>query len=144
MTAIGGSGYLEDGSSGGTSVLGLDIVENLVIENGIKIINIKAFYNCTSLVSITIGKGLTSIGSSAFKNCSSLASITISNNVTSIENWVFQNCTILESVTINNPNCSIYDSKYTISDTATIYGYENSTAQAYAEKYGRNFVTITE
>lgn len=64
--------------------------------------------------------------------------------MTSIENWVFQNCTILESVTINNPNCSIYDSKYTISDTATIYGYENSTAQEYAEKYSRNFVAITE
>ena len=305
MTAIGGSGYLEDGSSSGTSVLGLDIVENLVIENGIKIINIKAFYNCTNLISIiipdsvtniggyafcyctnlkniiiphnitsieeyvccyctsltsvtipdtatsigkyafyncislknitlpnsvisirssafsncsslenitiggnimsigtntfykctslesitipngvtsigvdafsycsnltsvtipngvvriyssafsyctklaniTIGNSVTSIGSSAFKNCSSLTSITIPNNVTSIENWAFQNCTILESVTINNPNCSIYDSKYTISDTATIYGYENSTAQTYAEKYSRNFVAITE
>ena len=39
---------------------------------------------------------------------------------------------------------SNYDYRYTISDTATIYGYANSTAQAYAEKYSRNFVAITE
>lgn len=121
MTAIGGSGYLEDGSSSGVSVLGLDIVENLVIENGIKIINTKAFYNCASLKSIIIPDSVTSIGGYAFCYCTSL-----------------------ESITILNPDCSIYDSQYTILDTATIYGYENSTAQAYAEKYGRTFVAITE
>ena len=35
-----------------------------------------AFYNCTSLTSITIGSGVTSIGNYAFSYCSSLESIT--------------------------------------------------------------------
>ncbi|MDE6088749.1 MAG: dockerin type I repeat-containing protein, partial [Oscillospiraceae bacterium] len=48
----------------------------------------------------------------------------------------------LTSVTIENPECKISDDEYTISDTATIYGYDNSTAQAYAEKYNRNFVSL--
>ena len=48
---------------------------------------------------------------------------------------------------IENPDCEIYDNSSTISDygltfSGTIYGYENSTAQAYAEKYGYNFDTL--
>lgn len=56
----------------------------------------------------------------------------------------------LTSITINNPECEIYDSPDTFTNdtnsglTATIYGYENSTAQAYAEKYGRTFVSLGE
>jgi len=63
----------------------------------------------------------------------------------------FNECTNLESITIKNPACEIYnpyDSGYTISNdynpcfNGTIYGYENSTAQAYAEKYGYAFALI--
>ena len=48
----------------------------------------------------------------------------------------------LEKVTIRNPKCEIYDSADTIYEGATIYGYKNSTAQAYAEKYNRNFIAL--
>lgn len=79
------------------------------------------FYECTSLSSITIPESVTGIGESAFANCPSLASITILN-----------------------PNCTIdgENKEYTISDTATIYGYIDSTAQAYAETYDRTFVAL--
>jgi len=62
--------------------------------------------------------------------------------VTSIGSVAFGDCSNLTSVAIKNPNCEIYDDSDTISDTATIYGYENSTAQAYAEKYNRKFVSL--
>ena len=42
-----------------------------------------AFYNCSSLTSITIPEGVTNIGEYAFYNCSSLTSITIPEGVTS-------------------------------------------------------------
>jgi hypothetical protein len=48
-----------------------------------------AFYNCSSLTSITIPNSVTSIGSSAFYNCSSLTSITIPNSVTIIGSSAF-------------------------------------------------------
>lgn len=63
-----------------------------------------AFENCTSLTSILIPDGVTSIGSSAFYNCSSLKNITIPGSVTSIGGAVFENCTSLESINVSECN----------------------------------------
>lgn len=48
----------------------------------------------------------------------------------------------LKTVIIRNPKCEIYDQADTIYEAAVIYGYENSTAQKYAQKYNRNFVAL--
>lgn len=45
---------------------------------------------------------------------------------------------------IENPECVIDDSFNTIPDTATIYGYANSSAQAYAETYQIKFIAIDD
>ena len=65
-------------------------------------------------------------------------------SVTKIGTWAFKDCTSLKSITLNNPDCEIFDTESTISETATIYGYENSTAQAYAERYYKRFVAIED
>ena len=61
-----------------------------------------AFYNRTSLTSITIPEDVTSIGGSAFRNCSSLTSVNFGDNsqLTSIGNYAFQSCRSLTSITI--------------------------------------------
>ncbi len=110
------------------------------------------FQYCTNLNSITIPDSVTSIGDEAFYACGSLTSITIPDSVTSIGDSTFQYCTNLNSITIFNPECEIRDKDATISNgfndkayfNGTIYGYKNSTAQAYAEKYNREFVSIGE
>ena len=51
-----------------------------------------AFYNCTSLTSITIPNSVTRIGNDAFDACRGLTSIDIPNSVTSIGNAAFFNC----------------------------------------------------
>ncbi|MCK9536302.1 MAG: leucine-rich repeat protein, partial [Bacilli bacterium] len=66
-----------------------------------------AFYDCTSLTSITIPEGVTSIGDSAFSLCTSLPSITIPESVTSIGNSAFIGCTSLTSITIPDGVTSI-------------------------------------
>ena len=45
---------------------------------------------------------------------------------------------MLKDELINNG----YDEKHSLYFNGTIYGYENSTAQAYAEKYGYKFALI--
>ena len=57
-----------------------------------------AFFDCSSLTSITIPNSVTSIGYSAFWGCSSLASVTIPNSVTKIGEYAFYGCDKLVDV----------------------------------------------
>ena len=117
---------------------------NINLPNDMKLIPEYMFYECANLNNIAIPEGVTLIDYDAFACCYNLKSITIPDSVTSIKDYAFYDCNNLSSITINNPDCEIKDSEYTISETATIYGYANSTAQSYAEKYSRTFVEITE
>ena len=79
-----------------------------------------AFYNCTSLKSITIPESVASIGTEAFYGCSSLDYINISGGVKSIGKKSFRGCTELASVTLPDTIESIsenaFDGCYKLSD----------------------------
>ena len=77
-----------------------NMLQRVVIGNGVTIIGSYAFYNCHSLASVTIPDGVTIIRDYAFYNCYSLASVTIPDSVTSIGGYIFYNCYSLASVTI--------------------------------------------
>ena len=80
---------------------------SVTIPNSVTSIGDFAFTECSSLVSVTIGNSVTSIGQYAFRLCSSLISVTIPNSVTSIGNFAFDECRSLTSVTIGNSITSI-------------------------------------
>lgn len=66
-----------------------------------------AFFDCSSIVTITIPDGVTSIGDCAFFGCSSLTSISISDSVTSIGNNAFCGCSSLINIKLPNSLTSI-------------------------------------
>ena len=80
-----------------------------VIITGVTSIWDWAFYNCTSLTSVTIGDSVTSIGAHAFASCDSLTSVTIGNGVTSIGRYAFVGCDSLTSIVIPDSVTSIGD-----------------------------------
>ena len=107
--------YSTDGSAititGYTGTGGAVAIPNTI--NGLPVtsIGVSAFYNCTSLTSVTIPGSVISIRDYVFKDCTSLTSVTIPSSVTSIGVYAFGYCTSLTSVTIP-------DSVTSISDTA--------------------------
>ncbi len=118
-------------------------------------IGTQAFNNCEKLKSVSLPESLKILGNAAFANCSALENAVIPASVRSIGISTFNNCTNLKEVRIMNPYCEIYDAETTINnkydktDTDNYYhgkicGYDNSTAQSYAEKYGYTFESLGE
>ena len=128
-----GSGY----NSYNNEYSGSVIIPSSITYNGtsysVTSIGERAFYDCSSLTSVTIGNSVTSIGQYAFAVCSSLTSVTIPNSVTIIGDYAFYRCSSLTSVTIPNSvtsigndafsNCSSLTS-ITIPNSVTSIGYE--------------------
>ena len=75
-----------------------DIIE-AIIPAGVKTIEEKAFYYCSSLESVTMPESVTTIGDFAFSSCDSLASVKIPEGVTTLGECAFA-CTSLASLTI--------------------------------------------
>ena len=130
------------GSIGNGLFNGCEKLKNFIIPAGITSIGNDAFNYCESLDSITIPNGVTEIGGYAFGNCTSLTSVTIPDSVTKLWIGAFFDCKSLTDITFLSADTTIYDISLTISDTATIHGYDDSTAEAYATKYNRTFVSL--
>ena len=74
-------------------VVGSDnIVENIVIPQGIVLIKDCAFKNNKKVKTLVIPDGITNIGKGAFSGCSKLTAISLPNNLKTISNKVFRNC----------------------------------------------------
>ncbi|MDE5936688.1 MAG: leucine-rich repeat protein, partial [Ruminococcus sp.] len=128
---------------------GCNSLTSIEIPDSVTNIKTAAFYGCSGLKSVIIPDSVINIGGNAFEDCSSLTSIEIPNSVTLITAYAFAGCDSLTSIKILNPECYIHDiSNYdysyakTIGDTVTIYGYDNSSAQKYAEDFGNEFISL--
>ena len=119
-------------------------------------IALEAFACNRNLVTVEIPEGVEYVGWMSFCSSPSLESVTIPASVKEISAYAFDSCRNLQKVVILNPRVLLPDNsfieekyreinKYIIiqdSDQAVLYGYDNSTTQAYAEKWGLKFESL--
>ncbi len=118
-----------------------DMIESVIIDSNTPNIGNWAFADCRNLRSVTTRKNIAKIGQGAFFWCENLEKIELSENVAEIQEHAFENTGLL-SVEIPNWDCDIYMDEFTFPEHIEIRGYPESTAQKYADKFGRSFTNI--
>ena len=143
--------YIREGAFSACTAL-----ENVTIGNSVESIGNDVFSGCSSIKNLTIGNSVKTIGEYAFYYSGSLKSVTIPKSVEKIEKQAFRECGSLTAIKILNPELdlsSAYFERYTDVDNGfrdvtktdmTVIGYKDSTAEAYAEKYGFTFIPLEE
>ncbi|MDE6425511.1 MAG: leucine-rich repeat protein [Ruminococcus sp.] len=92
-----------------------------------------------NITSTSVGSHITEIGRYLFSGMNNLQSVTLPESVKKIDIYAFNDCSSLGELIFMNPECEIEGSNETIPSGTVICGYENSTAQTFAETYGYNF-----
>lgn len=79
-----------------------ELIEELVIPEGVNTIPTYAFYKQSSITSITVSNGVSTLGDCAFYGCTGLTTIVVPESLTSIGNDTFRNCSSLTDVYITS------------------------------------------
>ena len=133
-------------------------INNVVLPDTLEEIGKSAFSGFENLESIDLPSSLSLLNQGAFEFCHKLKSVTIPENVSSIGNNCFALCYDLEEIYILNPECKFNGNGNTVCNhmiddpdgsakslyvfDGVIHGYEGSTAQTYADKYGYKFESL--
>ena len=109
---------------GYTGATGQNLVIPAVFEDDgtwyrVKIIDNGAFYNCSTIESVTIPDSVTSVNRMAFAYCSNLTSITIGNAVTTLGDYAIESCPKLNSVIIGASVATIGEGMFSYCDNIT-------------------------
>lgn len=98
----------------------------------------KAF--SAKVTSLVIEEGISKISEGAFSDLTNIQELYLPESVSYIERYAFFYCENLSKVIITNPDCMLADTSSIFDKNTVIFGYPESTAQQYAERYNFPFV----
>lgn len=127
-----------------TELLYAPAVVSLTVPSTVTTIGLYAFYHNYNIKSLTIPASVTEIKEGAFGDCTALSGITIEDNrLETIHDFAFADCYALKKLTLPASVKTFGDHVfYGITDSITLWGSKNSTAQAYAKNNNLKFVDI--
>lgn len=117
-------------------------IEQIVLPQGIEVIESQAFAYCSNLQYVVMGTGLKSIGQDAFSHCSSLAELRLPEELTMIELCIGAYCPNLEKVVIPQSMEEISPSAFMGCDKLYLIYGSNSCAENYAQRKGLVYVDL--
>ncbi len=121
--------------------------KKIKVGKNLKTIGYNAFLENNKLETLVLDKKVQYIGDCAFRDCKKLKKVVLGKSVRRVRFGAFNGCDKLKTIYIYNKNCKIdlnKDVDQTIPNGATIYGWKDSTAQKYAEKFNLKFVELKE
>jgi len=136
---------------GTASFIDCDNLISVSLPDTLKTTEWAAFLHCDNLPSIKFPASMEVMDYGFLGFCNSIESLTVPAGVLAIESEAFQRMAGLKSIYILSRDCEISPYAKTISNVysdgeyrfyGTIYGYRDSTAQAYAEAIGYNFTAL--
>ena len=111
------------------------------LKSGITALASFAFQGNKIISEIELPNTIAAIGFGCFRE-TSIKKITLSASVEEIRGLSFYNCNSLTSLTVLNPNAEFDDEAIMNSPSVTVYGYNNSTAEEYANANGIAFSSL--
>ena len=96
----------------------------------------------SNVTTLFVEKGVTSIGNYAFADLPNLTSVTLPSTVTRIGEHAFDNAAALISIAIPASVTEIGEDAFVSCENLTIYGYDGSYAQSYANDHNIPFVVL--
>ena len=120
--------------------MAFEAVENLKSADiGAKVLRDQVFYDCKKLVNVNLQNTVVIIGEEAFMGIGA-TSLVLPESVQYAEDmWSVS----LKKLEVRNPNCELIGTCSYVNQLV-VYGYEGSTAEVYAKKYGYRFKLIGE
>ena len=117
-------------------------IKRAVVEEGVTSLALNTFNGCEWLESVSLPDSLENILASAFSDCKSLTRVDIPYGVPWISGYCFAGCYSLTRVTVPESVTEVVDHAFDNCPRLTLYGYDGSTIETYANENGIPFVSL--
>lgn len=103
------------------------------------------FQNCSSLTELSLPEGVKTAASTALSGCEGLKKISLPEGFLSIPAQLFDDCDELREIYVYDEDTTFPNTDpFAVGNSVIIYGYNDSTAQTFANSNGHTFKSLND
>ena len=141
LLTLSGSGDMDGDFAFWEITYGIGI-KRAVVKEGITSLALNTFNGCSELESVSLPDSLQNIYASAFMDCTRLTRVDIPYGVPWVSGYCFARCYSLARVTVPESVTEVVDHAFDGCPRLTLYGYDGSYIETYANENGIPFVSL--